>query len=116
MKKRLQSLYLKDIVDAITKILEYTKNVSYDDFCEDAKTIDAVVRNYEIIGEAAKSISGEIKSAYSDVPWKEMIGMRNKVIHEYFGVDTDIVWETTRSILPGLKTSLEDIYKSELKK
>lgn len=109
MKKRSSRLYLADIIDAIGKILEYTKRVSYDDFCKDAKTIDAVVRNYEIIGEAAKNIPDEVKSTYPEIPWKEMTGMRNKIIHEYFGVDVDIVWETTRNVLPELKKLLEKI-------
>lgn len=108
-----EALYLRDIIDAIDKIISYVNEMSYDDFCNDFKTIDAVVRNYEIIGEAAKNVSVAIRNKYLEIPWKEMIGMRNKIIHEYFGVDMDIVWETTQKVLPNLKLELERIYNKE---
>jgi len=109
MKERSSELYLKDIIHSINRIFEYTKDLSYNEFCKDSKTFDAVVRNYEIIGEATKNISDELKSTHPEIPWKEMAGMRDKVIHAYFGVDMDIIWETTQNMLPGLKSILEKI-------
>lgn len=109
MKERSSELYLKDIIHSINRIFEYTKDLSYNEFCKDSKTFDAVVRNYEIIGESTKNISDELKSTHPEIPCKEMAGMRDKVIHAYFGVDMDIVWETTQNMLPGLKSILEKI-------
>ena len=74
---------------------------------KDEKTIDSVIRNLEIIGEAARSIPDDFKVQHPDIPWDEMIGMRNKVIHEYFGVDHEIVWKTVTDDLPTLKKMLE---------
>ena len=111
MKERSSELYLEDIINAINRIFEYTKNLSYNDFCEDSNTCDAVVRNYGIIGEAAKNFSDELKSTHPEIPWKEMAGMCDQVIHAYFGVDMDIVWETSKNMLPELKCILEKISK-----
>ncbi|MCD6081228.1 MAG: DUF86 domain-containing protein [Candidatus Omnitrophica bacterium] len=115
MTKRNFKLYLKDILDAIAKIEEYTKDLSYEKFAEDNMVIDAVIRNFEIIGEASKNIPEEIKTSYPDIPWKEMAGMRDKVIHEYFGIDLDIVWKTIKARLSSLKESLLKILNSEVK-
>ena len=108
MTKRNSALYLKDILGAVEKIEGYTKGVSFEEFCSNEMAQDAVIRNFEIIGEAAKQVPGQIKSLYKDVPWKEMAGMRDKVIHEYFGVDLDIVWKTIKR-LPDLKKLLKNI-------
>lgn len=109
MSDRDYRLFVKDILDSITKIQKYLEGVSYDRFVEDEKTIDAVVRNFEIIGEAANNLPQDIKNKCSDIPWREVIGMRNKIIHEYFGVDTDIVWETAFKFLPSVKSTLENL-------
>lgn len=109
MKKRNYTLYIRDILDAIRKIDEYVKNLSFDEFRKNDMAIDAVIRNFEIIGEASKSIPSDIKSKYPSIPWKEMSGMRDKIIHEYFGVDLEIVWETVRNSLDPLKKSLKKI-------
>lgn len=103
MKKRNYKLYLKDIVDAIAKIENYIKGLSFEEFSENSMVVDAVVRNFEIIGEASKNIPEDLKSQTPDIPWKEMAGMRDKVIHEYFGVDLEIVWKTAKDRLPQLK-------------
>lgn len=107
MKKRDYKLYLKDILDAIAKIEDYIKDLSFEEFSKNSLVVDAVVRNFEIIGEASKNISEEIKSQYPDIPWKEMAGMRNKIIHEYFGIDLEIVWKTAKNRLPQLKPLLK---------
>ncbi len=73
------------------------------DFIKDKKTINAVIRSIDVAGEAAKSIPHSMRDRYSDIPWKKMAGMRNKLIHEYFGVDLEIIWETIKKELPLLK-------------
>jgi len=110
MKKRDYKLYLKDILDAIAKIEDYTKDLSFEEFLKNNLVVDAVVRNFEILGEASKNISEEVKSQYPDIPWKEMAGMRDKIIHEYFGIDLEIVWKTAKIRLPQLSSLLKDIY------
>lgn len=106
MAKRTVVLYLQDIFISITSIEEYTKGLSFENFSNDKKTIDAVVRNIEIIGEAARNIPKEFTVNNPQVPWGRMISMRNKVIHEYFGVDLDILWKTINEDLPELKNQL----------
>lgn len=102
-------LYLDDILLAIKKIEKYIKGKTFVKFQFDEKTIDAVIRNIEIIGEAANNIPLEIKKKNSGIPWKEMIGMRNKVIHEYFGVDKEVLWQTAKENLPNLKELVKKI-------
>lgn len=100
-------LYLDDIKLAVSKIQQYTKKLSFLEFCNDEKTIDAVIRNFEIIGEAAKHIPNKNRIIYPDVDWEAMIGMRNILTHEYFGVNMEIIWKTIKSKLPELKKSLD---------
>ncbi len=109
MSKRAPTLYLKDILSSIEFIEEFIEGILYDDFASDRKTIDAVVRNLEIIGEAAKNIDKEITNEHPEIPWERMISMRNKVIHEYFGVDTEILWETVTIDLPSLKEKIKNL-------
>lgn len=103
MPKRQTKLYIEDIQEAIRRIEVYTLHKTFEEFAEDIRTIDAVVRNLMIIGEAVKNIPQDTKSKHDDIPWEEIIGMRNKVIHEYFGVDEDILWETIKEDIPELK-------------
>lgn len=107
MTKRSELLYIQDILNAIRNIEKYTRDMSFKKFSADQLVIDAVIRNFEIIGEASKHIPKQTKSKYPTVPWNEITGMRNKMIHEYFGVDTDIVWETIQNSLPVLKKLLK---------
>ena len=109
MSKRESKLYLEDIKDSITKIEYYTKDLNFDEFSKDVMTIDAVVRNLTIIGEAAKNIPEEIKSKNPEIAWSEAIGMRNKITHEYFGVDEDILWETIKEDLPTFKEQISEL-------
>lgn len=109
MSDRPIKLYLHDIKEAIGKIESYTRQIVFDEFKKDAKTIDAVVRNIEIIGEAARHIPSEIRIRHIEIPWKEIIGTRSKVIHEYFGVDEEILWKTVTEDIPQLKKQIEKI-------
>lgn len=109
--RRDYSVYIDDILEAIEKIEKYAGEFSFDEFSKDWKTIDAVVRNLEIIGEVAKYVSKEIRERYPVVPWKEMAGMRDKLIHEYFGVDIEVVWRTIKKRLPNVKILLDQEYK-----
>jgi uncharacterized protein with HEPN domain len=110
--KRDYRLYINDLLEAIEKIEGYVEGMSFDDFTEDAKTIDAVVRNFEIIGEAAKHIPSTIRKKYPDIPWKEMAGMRDKLIHTYFGVNLKVVWKTIKNRLPEVKPLLKDLFET----
>jgi uncharacterized protein with HEPN domain len=105
---RSQNLYLNDISESIEKILEYTKEIDLDMFIENSMVFDAVVRNFEIIGEAARNIPDSIKTRFSDIPWADMVGMRNILIHGYFGVDYSIVWNTI-GLLPNLQKDIAHI-------
>lgn len=109
MSKRDNLLLVQDMLDSANKIQEYTKGFSFDDFIGDDKTIDAVVRNFEIIGEAATRIDPVFQIANSQVPWKKLKGYRNRLIHEYFGVDYQIVWDILSDDLSTLITELKKI-------
>lgn len=109
MSKRSPKLYLDDIVNSIKNIEDYIKGMSFSEFTHDRKTIDAVVRNIEIIGQAARNIPQEVTAEYPALPWKEMVSMRNKVLHEYFGIDMEILWKTIKEDLPNLKEKIKAI-------
>ena len=111
MPKRGDKEFLLDIIEAIKRIELYTKELSYQDFLQKIETQDAVVRNFEIIGEAVKNISKNLKTKYNNLQWKEIAGMRGKVIHFYFGVNWDIVWKAAKNSLPQLKEKIEGILK-----
>ena len=99
--------YIFDIRDSINDIRSFVLNMNYEDFEADRKTVNAVIRSLEIIGEAAKKIPTEIRVQYSQIPWNEIAGMRDKLIHEYFGVDLEIVWETIQSDLTDLENIID---------
>ena len=104
------ALYLKDILAAIEAIEEFVGNMDFDNFKSDDKTSSAVICKFEIIGEAAKNVPDSIKADHSGIPWKEIAGMRDKLIHSYFGVDYDLVWKTIKNRLPELKTQMVLLY------
>ena len=103
--------FIEHILLCIEKIQDYTKNLTKKDFNNNELVQDAVIRNIEIIGEAVKKISKELKSQYPNIPWKEMSGMRDKLIHDYFGVDVDVVWRTVNDDIPFLKSLIGTIDK-----
>lgn len=100
MKKRPYRMFLGDIFDSIEKIEGYITGLDFEDFSADNKSIDAVVRNLEIIGEASRNIPTTIKTKHPEIPWKRMVGLRNVIAHEYFGVDIRIIWQIATRNLP----------------
>jgi uncharacterized protein with HEPN domain len=101
------TLYLKDILAAIDAIEGFVAGMSLKTFQADDKTVSAVIRKLEIIGEAAKQVPDEVRQDYSSVPWKEMAGMRDKLIHFYFGADHELVWKTVTERLPKLRLDIQ---------
>lgn len=113
MKKREHRDYLNDILESIDDVKSFINGMKFKDFLLDKKTINAVVRSIEIIGEAAKHIPKSVSDKAPDVPWKEIVGMRNKIAHEYFGINIKIVWDTAKHYLPKLKKKVAAIQQQE---
>jgi len=109
MSKRTPKLLLEDIIESAEKILQYTKGISFDEFSKDNKTVDAVIRNFEIIGEASNLLPDEIKDKYSEIDWRRIRGFRNRIVHDYFGVDLQIIWKIIFDQIPGLITEITKI-------
>jgi uncharacterized protein with HEPN domain len=102
-------IYLKDILAAVESIEAFVKGMSFEEFSADDKITSAVVRKFEIISEAAKQIPDSIRRQYPGIPWKDMAGMRDKLIHFYFGVDFQLVWATIKQRLPYLRDEMQKI-------
>ena len=109
MSKRDNLLLLEDMLEAGNKILAYTKGMNFNTFMSDSKTVDAVVRNFEIIGEAASRVSGEFKSDHPEIEWRRIVGFRNRIIHEYFGIDYEILWQVIEENLNELIQTLSNL-------
>jgi uncharacterized protein with HEPN domain len=102
-------VYIEHIMLCINKIQDYTNDLDQINFSKNELIQDAVIRNIEIIGEATKKISSDLKTQYNEIPWKEMSGMRDKLIHDYFGVDVEVVWKTVQEDIPYLKSLIQSI-------
>ena len=110
MSSRTPKLFLDDILKAINKINLYINDLSYEQFQKDVKTVDAVIRNLEIIGEAVKNLPSDIITKNPDVNWRGATAMRDRLIHGYFGVDVSILWETVTTDLSELKKQIRKIW------
>lgn len=111
MKNKNPLFFLNDIKESLEKILEYTNKLSFEEFLSSNITKDAVERNFEIIGEAVKNLPNELKSKYSHIPFRQIAGMRDKLIHDYFGVDYEIIWKTIKEKLPEFRDEIKKIIK-----
>lgn len=112
MTKRYSEDYLKDIEEAIRLALEFTQDIDFESFCQDTKTIFAVTRAIQIVGEAVKKIPDNIRQQYPQIPWKDVAKMRDKVTHQYFAVKLDVVWDTVQQDFPLLQTFIVDILEN----
>ncbi|HAJ99972.1 MAG TPA: hypothetical protein DCM62_08100 [Bacteroidales bacterium] len=109
MPKRDPKLLIEDILESGSKILDYTNGLTYDEFVKDSKTIDAVIRNFEIIGEAANRLPEEFKDNNKQIDWLKIRGFRNRIVHNYFGIDYLIVWNIKETFLSEMLKQLKDI-------
>lgn len=111
MSNRSPELLIEDIIESGTKILEYTRGISFDQFLVDDKTKDAVVRNFEIIGEAANRLPDNFKAENSQIDWRRIRGFRNRIVHDYFGIDFQIVWNIKNDFLPEMIDDLKKLIR-----
>ena len=110
MSKRTAELLIEDILESCNRIINYTEGISYEIFASDSKTIDAVIRNFEIIGEATNRLPDEYKDAHPEIDWLRIRGFRNRIVHDYFGIDYSIVWQIKETYLPLLIKGLQQIF------
>ena len=109
--KREYTDYLNDMLENAEKALSFVEGMEFDDFQKDDKAVYAVIRAFEIIGEAARQIPENVRDANPDIPWREITGMRNKLTHEYFGVNTKVVWRTIKEDLPIIIPAIKEMLK-----
>lgn len=109
MSSRTDREFLADILEAIRRASLYVDKMDYDQFLTDLKTQDAVIRTLEVVGEATKRLSPAVREQYASLPWKNMAGVRDKLIHDYFGVNLDVVWQIVTQELPPVASRLEQI-------
>ncbi|MFM9945472.1 MAG: DUF86 domain-containing protein [Bacteroidia bacterium] len=113
MSKRESKLLLSDILESIEKIKSYIRGYTFEDFLNDSKTCDAVIRNFEIIGEAANRLPEEVKDKYTQVNWYRIKGFRNRIVHDYMGVDYNIVWSIIQNDIDKLQIDISKVRDSE---
>ena len=106
-------LYLEDIILSMQRVREYIVGLDFINFKRDYKTVDAVIRNFEIIGEASRNLPKNFKLKYSEIPWEEMYRLRNRISHEYFGIDYEIIWDIIKEHLPENKKDIVKILEKE---
>lgn len=109
MSKRPVDLLLDDICEALDRIEQYISGMSFDVFSKDRKSVDAVVRNLEIIGEASNRLPADFKDSHSQIEWHKVVGLRHRIVHEYFGIDLQIVWQILQKDLPSLRQAISQI-------
>lgn len=109
MSKRPVDLLLDDICGSLDRIGQYTSGMSFDVFSKDRKSVDAVVRNLEIIGEASNRLPADFKNSHSEIQWRKVVGLRHRIVHEYFGIDLQIVWQILQNDLPSLRQAISQI-------
>jgi len=100
MPKRNTDLLITDMIECCTNIFEYTSEMTFDDFMSDKKTIDAVIRNFEVFGEAGKRVADEVKLSHDQIEWRKISDFRNVLIHDYFGINYEILWKIIKDFLP----------------
>lgn len=113
MTKREFLFYLEDMVSSMEKIAKYLQGIEFNDFAQNDMIIDAVIRNFEIIGEAANNIPNEIQEKYPDIPWSKMYRLRNIAIHHYHGIDYEMIWEISHNHLPQNKIDIQKLIDYE---
>jgi len=106
-------LYLEDILESVNNIFTYTGDISYENLIQDRMRIDAVVRNFTIIGEAANNIPQEMRDKYPIIEWRKIIDFRNVIVHDYFGIDYEILWDIIKHKLPELQNGIKTILEKE---
>ncbi len=116
MKQEIASFFLKILLVQLKKIESYVAGLSYKDFCKNDMAVDAVIRNFEVIGEAAGNIPQKIQEEHREVEWREAIGFRNVLIHNYFGIDVEAVWDTIQNNIPAFKEHMENGLNIERRK
>jgi len=109
MSDRNPKLLLEDILDSAEKIFKYTQSLTYEEFITDSKTIDAVIRNFEIIGEAANRLPQSFKDENNTIDWFRIRGFRNRIVHQYFGIDYELMWELKNTHLQSLVLEIQNI-------
>ena len=111
--KREFIFYLEDMLQSMDRIEEYLSNLDFKKFKQTYLVVDAIIRNFEIIGEASKNIPTDIQEKYPEIPWRKMYGLRNLIAHEYFGIDYEMIWEIARKNLPQNRIDLIEIIRKE---
>jgi uncharacterized protein with HEPN domain len=113
MHSRDWRMRIEDTLEALQRIQAYAGDMGFDAFREDSRTIDAVLRNLEVVGEAARHLPADVTEKHPEIPWQRMRGMRNVLAHEYFGVDLRMIWQTIQQDLPSLRPALEQLLKKD---